>query len=192
MQYSIEQIADAIHALNNSKPRSPTRDELVAVLAAHLGPANVEAPAGLSAESARPAPDAGVLKLRTEWDTLAAEVRAADAKLSALSHASAGRLTDLTDEVAAAENKAYEAEERLTMCAKRILKAEPVRSQPDLMLLGEACYWRLFPEPGGLMAPEAEAQISACQPDGIPPDVLLEAVLALLKGVRDVGRRRHG
>jgi hypothetical protein len=41
-----EQTADAILALINSTPRSPTRDELVADIAAHFGPAHTISRAG--------------------------------------------------------------------------------------------------------------------------------------------------
>jgi hypothetical protein len=76
----------------------------------------------------------------------------------------------------AAEDEAREVQERFNDCARRILK-EPVCNHADLMLLAEATYWWLYPEPTGLWAPEAEAQLA-----GSP-----EAVVALLKGVRDVG-----
>jgi hypothetical protein len=44
------QAADAILALINSKPRNPTKDELVALLVSHLGPTHADAPASHRAE----------------------------------------------------------------------------------------------------------------------------------------------
>jgi hypothetical protein len=49
---AIDAAADASLMLINSKPRSPTKDELMGVLAAHLGPpTNVEAPTSAAALS---------------------------------------------------------------------------------------------------------------------------------------------
>jgi len=80
---AIDQATDAILTLINSKPRSPTKDELAAIIA------NV----------ASPAPDAGVPKLQTEWDALLADSRAAEAgdeseKGDAVVQAASGRLDD--------------------------------------------------------------------------------------------------
>src|SRR5215469_13302581 len=53
--------AAEIHTLINSQPRSPTKDELAAIIA----------------KATLPAPHASVPRLRAEWDELAAEIRAA-------------------------------------------------------------------------------------------------------------------
>src|SRR5262245_33101692 len=58
---AIAAAAAEIHTLINSQPRTPTKDELAAIIA----------------KVASPAPDASVPKLRAEWDALAAEIRAA-------------------------------------------------------------------------------------------------------------------
>ena len=160
-----DQAVQAIIDLINSRPDSPTRAELAAIVA----------------KAALPAPDASVPRLRAEWDALVAEFMAADAKCSALSAACGGRLTD---ETAAAEDDAGEVEERVGACAQRIL-AEPTHTPADLFLLGEAVYWVMYCR-AGLMAPEADAQL-AREPMG--EGFLFEAVVALLKGVRDLGMR---
>jgi hypothetical protein len=89
--------------------------------------------------------------------------------------------------VAAAEDGAREAQERFDACARRIFK-EPVRNQSDLMLLAEATYWCVYTHPAGLWAPEAEAQLAG-KPPHVIKGIVEEAVLALLKGVRDIGMR---
>jgi hypothetical protein len=56
------------------------------------------------------------------------------------------------------------------------------------MLLAEVTYWWLYSEPAGLWVPEAEAQLAGKPANVIEADgVCEEAVVALLKGVRDVG-----
>jgi hypothetical protein len=52
--------ADAILALINSRPRSPTKDELVALLVSHLKPTHADAPA----------------RHRAEWDAVVAIYKA--------------------------------------------------------------------------------------------------------------------
>jgi hypothetical protein len=54
------------------------------------------------------------------------------------------------------------------------------------MLLAEVTYRRLYTEPAGLWAPEAEAQLAG-RPPHVISGIVEEAVLALLRGVRDVG-----
>lgn len=67
-----------------------------------------------------------------------------------------------------------------------------MRSLADLMLLAEATFWWLYSEPAGLMAPEAETQFAG-SPAHVIEGVCEEAVLALLKGVRDaLGGCRRG
>src|SRR5262249_59660042 len=80
---------------------------------------------------------------------------------------------------------ACEVQDRLDACAERILK-EPVRGPEDLMLLCEACYWRLYTAPAGLWAPEADSRLAAGPPHDMS-DRFAEALAALFKGVRDVG-----
>jgi hypothetical protein len=63
MSTGIDQAAAEVLALINSKPRTPTNEELVAVLAAHLEKPAHDAPSAL----------------RSEWDALMAACRAADA-----------------------------------------------------------------------------------------------------------------
>ena len=108
---------------------------------------------------------------------------AVDAELCTSSEAADG----YTDAVLAAEDEASEVQGRFNNCARRILK-EPVRNQSDLMLLAEACYWWLYTDPAGLWAPKAEAQLAGAPAHAIVEGgVCEEAVVALLKGVRDVG-----
>jgi hypothetical protein len=107
----------------------------------------------------------------------------ADAKCRAVSDASG----TLTDELEAAEDEMGEVQERFSACARRVLK-EPVHNQSDLMLLAEATYWWLYTVPSGLWAPGAEAQLAGSPAHVIGEgSVCEEAVVALLKGVRDVG-----
>lgn len=118
----VNQLADAILALINSQPRSPTNDELVAVLT-----------------PLRAAQDIGVPRLRAEWDAVIAEMRAADAKCSAAGAGGGG----LTEAVRAAEHETDRIEERVDHCARRILR-EPVRGPADLTLLADVVYWRRY------------------------------------------------
>jgi len=62
-----DQVAQAIIDLINSQPRSPTKDELAAIIG----------------KVTLPAPGASVPMLRAEWDALAAEIRAAMARKTA-------------------------------------------------------------------------------------------------------------
>ena len=64
----MQQTADAILALINSPPRTPTNYQIVAILAR---------------ASASPIPTAGTPKLHAEWDALVAELRVAEAKVDA-------------------------------------------------------------------------------------------------------------
>jgi hypothetical protein len=88
--------ADAILALINSRPQSPTVEEVVAIIA-----------------TTAPAPTAGTPKLRAEWDALHAATASADAKCRALSG------SGITADVKAAEAEANEADRRLSECAWR-------------------------------------------------------------------------
>jgi hypothetical protein len=148
----------------SSRPQSPQHDELAATIAKVASPA---------------AP-----RLRAEWDALAAELTAADAKYRAISEAIDG----CTDAVSAAEDEAGKVSDRVNDCARRIVK-EPVHNTADLLLLAEATYWWLYSEPAGLWAPDAEAQLDGDPVCVIDGGVAEEALLALLKGVRDVGMR---
>jgi AcrR family transcriptional regulator len=108
----------------------------------------------------------------------------ADVRCNAVYEATGGDV----DAVYAAEDEAAEIQDRFNACARRILK-EPVRSPADLMLLAEATYWWLYSEPAGLWAPDAEAKLDGDPVCVIDGGVAEEALLALLKGVRDVGMR---
>jgi len=144
---AITAAAAEIYALINGRPRSPTKDELVAIIAKAV-PSPVVAVAvkfqryklGKQAVEQEP-------KFRAEWDALTTEMLAADAKCCAISEAADG----YTDAVSAAEDQASEVQERFNDCARRILK-EPVRTPADLMLLTEAAYWSLYNAPTGLWA----------------------------------------
>jgi len=113
--------ADAILALINSKPRTPTRDELVAVIAGHLEPEPPWAhPCGAAAH-------------RDEWDTLMAASRAAEAgDGSEEGDAAVDAATTLVNE-----------------CAERILQA-PVRGVAEIKLLAEVFHWTMWADPAGL------------------------------------------
>jgi hypothetical protein len=105
------QAADAILALINSKPRNPTKDELVSVLEELRVP---------------------VSKLRAEWDALAADYGAAKAKVSAAEAAASGQAAV---DAAIAEEEAIA--DRLSDCAARIVE-EPTSGNP---LVAEAVCW---------------------------------------------------
>jgi hypothetical protein len=180
--------ADAILALINSKPRTPTKDELVAIIAKAVPNPVVSVAVKFQRHEvgAREKVEAfEAPRLRGEWDALATDMVAVDAKCCAISEATDG----CTDAVLVAEDEASEVQERFNDCARRILK-EPVRNQSDLILLAEACYWWLYSELSGLWAPEAEAQLAGSPAHAIVEGgVCEEAVVALLKGLRDVGMR---
>jgi hypothetical protein len=158
--------AAKIAALINSRATSPRLDELETIIAKTL-----------------PMPDIGVAERRAEWEALTAELVAADARCSALAN-------DYTAAVEAAEDDMGKVQERLEDCVQRILEA-PVRGLDDLKLLAEACYWTLWTEPAGLTAPNADASLAAgpshdiCECDGTA-----DALAALFRGVRDIGRAR--
>jgi hypothetical protein len=145
--------ADAVLALINSQPRTPSREELAAVIA----------------KAAVPPLCARASKHRAEWDAAMAACKAAEPVA--------------TDEEVAAAN------ERVDVCAQRIV-SEPVHGLADLLLLAEACYWTLWRDSSGRTGPNADTQLA-----GLPAHAIVEggtceeAMVALLKGVRDVGMR---
>ena len=153
LHLKIAAAAEAILVLIKSRPEAPSKTGIAAIIARALR-----------------MPDVSVRKHRMEWERLRAEMTAADAKL----RAAAGSFTAAVE---AAEDEAGEIQDRLHACAERILR-EPVRSPADLLLVGEACYWLLFAEPAGLMAPEADTRLAANA---------TRTTAALLRGVRDLG-----
>jgi hypothetical protein len=112
----IAQAAEAILHLINSKPRNPTKDEIVAIIA----------------KAMMPAPDVGTPKFRAESDASHVAMMSVNVRCKALKGNGASA-------VRAAEDEARAAARRLDACATRIAKA-PIRSPADLLLLSEVIY----------------------------------------------------
>jgi hypothetical protein len=177
MLSTANQIADAILDLINSQPRSPTKDELAAIIAKAVSTPDVVFLTRFLRLDEREETEAP--RLRAEWDTLSAELLVVDAKWGAIDEAIDG----YTDAERAAEENSWKVQERVSDCAQRIVR-EPVRSPEDLMLLAEACYWAWWTDPQGLCGPNAEAFLA----DGPPHagnDLCDEALAALLRAIRD-------
>jgi CHAT domain len=117
---AIAAAAAEIHVLINSKPQSPTKAEIAAIIV-----------------KAMPAPDFGTPKLRAEWDALVAELRVAERKVDAADAASAGQQADA---IKVTEREEIAVRRRVEACARRVIK-EPARTQAEMLLHATAMCW---------------------------------------------------
>jgi hypothetical protein len=123
--------AAEFHTLINSKPQSPTKDELATIIA----------------KAALPAPDASVPRLRAEWEALAAEIRAAmaqeDAAIAACGDLDAGPAFDKADALV------DKCRDELRALVARL--PNPPRTFADIALMAEIAFHYADHEVSGCM-----------------------------------------